>query len=236
MRSGLITPLLSVTVGVVPILRGSFFPAIHRYADRRCPEVGFWETIEPQCCSVKRAPTRPVVQNARVFMALAAGRLPIGRRLTTCPTSEGLSARARYSWVLLSERYWIKPEFNRSHNGGGSPLAATQRDRPRREPARLAISAKDRNAALTAAAFGNSSATSGAMTTTLELARSCSVYFPRTNAPKSERLYSERSSSAATVLAFLIELAFRSRRKRRGDDPNYVVIWDVCDHQQTAER
>ena len=103
-------------------------------------------------------------------------------------------------------------------------LAATQRDRPRREPARLAISAKDRNAALTAAAFGNSSATSGAMTTTLELARSCSAYFPRTNAPKSERLYSVRSSFATTVLAFLVEPPFCSRRETRGDDPNYLVI------------
>jgi hypothetical protein len=130
----------------------------------------------------------------------------------------------------------INPQFSRSHSCDGSPLAATQRDRPRREPARLAISAKDRNAALTAAAFGNSSATSGAMTTTLEPARSFSVYFPRTNAPKSERLYSERSSSAAAVLAFLIELPFRSRRKTRGNDPNYVVILDVRDHQQTPQR
>src|SRR5580692_3907262 len=127
----------------------------------------------------------------------------------------------------------INPDLSRSHNCDGSPLAATRRDRPRREPARLAISTKDRNAALTAAAFGNSSATSGSMTTTLELARSCSVYFPRTNVPKSERLYSERSSSAATVLAFLIELPFCSRRRTRADDPNYVVILDVCDHRQT---
>jgi len=130
----------------------------------------------------------------------------------------------------------IDPEFNLSHLSDRSPLAATQRDRVRRDPARLAISAKDRNAALTAAAFGNRSATSGAMTTTLELVRSRSVYFPRTNAPKSERLYSERSSSAAAVLAFLIELAFRSRRKTSSDDPNYVVILDVRNHEQAPRR
>src|SRR5215813_12267879 len=61
-------------------------------------------------------------------------------------------------------------------------------------PARWAISASDRSAALTDAAFGNRSDISGSSTTTFDLARSRLTYFPRTNAPKSERLYSARSS------------------------------------------
>jgi hypothetical protein len=40
------------------------------------------------------------------------------------------------------------------------------------------------------------------------------MYFPRTKGSKSERLYSERSSPAATVLTFLIELPFCPRRGR----------------------
>jgi len=55
------------------------------------------------------------------------------------------------------------------------------------------------------------------------------IYFPRTNVPKSERLYSGGSSSATTVLAFLIELPLWPRRRASGDDPNYVVAIYVCD-------
>jgi hypothetical protein len=87
-----------------------------------------------------------------------------------------------------------------------SPSPAGECDQLRREPARLAISARDRNAALTAAAFGNRSASSGSRTTTFELVWSRSMYFPRTNGPKSERLYSARSSSAASFLGLPHEL------------------------------
>jgi hypothetical protein len=83
---------------------------------------------------------------------------------------------------------------------------------------------------LTAIVFGNISASSGAMTTTLERVRSRLIHFPRTNVPKSERLYSGRSSSATTILAFLIELPLWPRRKASGDDPNYVVAIYVRDH------
>lgn len=64
------------------------------------------------------------------------------------------------------------------------------------------------------------------------LVRSRSTYFPRTNAPKSERLYSERSSSAASDLAFLIELPLCPRCVASGDDSNDVVMLDVRDHEQ----
>src|ERR1035438_10273334 len=94
------------------------------------------------------------------------------------------------------------------------------------------MSARERNAALTAAAFGNRSATSGSMTTTFELARSRSTYFPRTNVPKPERLYSERSSSAASVLAFLIQPSLRPRCGASGDDSNGLVMHGVGHHKQ----
>src|SRR5208283_3478462 len=82
--------------------------------------------------------------------------------------------------------------------------AAIHCGRIRREPARLAISARDRSDALTAAAFGNRSTTSGSITTTFELSWSRRTYFPRTSVPKSERLYSERDSPGAGLLGFFI--------------------------------
>src|ERR1700723_1902611 len=114
-------------------------------------------------------------------------------RLTTLSRG-GVIVVLYQRWGPLPLVEMINSEFNRSHLSDRSSLAATQRDRVCWDPARLTISAKERNAALTAAAFANRSAAFGAMTTTLELVRSRSVYFPRTNAPKSERLYSERSS------------------------------------------
>jgi CO dehydrogenase/acetyl-CoA synthase delta subunit len=82
---------------------------------------------------------------------------------------------------------------------------ADSRITPRLEPARFAISASDFKAALTDAAFGNNSATSGSRTTTFELATSRLTYFPRTSAPKLELLYFGRSlfigSAASRVRA-----------------------------------
>src|ERR1017187_8374356 len=125
---------------------------------------------------------------------------------------------------------------NRVQNGTGSRLllAAAGCDQLRREPARLAISARDRKAALTAAAFGNKSAISGSRTTTFELVWSRSTNFPRTSAPKSERLYSERRSSAASFLAFFIELPLCPRRERGGDDSNGVFMLRVRDHEEAT--
>ncbi len=73
----------------------------------------------------------------------------------------------------------------------------------------LAISARDRNAALTAAAFGNTSTISGSSTTTFELACSRAAYLPRTSSPNSDRLYSGRSASSTALLAFFIDVAAR---------------------------
>jgi len=60
------------------------------------------------------------------------------------------------------------------------------------------------------------------------------MYFPRTNAPKSERLYSERSSSAAGFLTFLIKLPLCPRCVASGDDSNGVVMLSVCDHEEAT--
>jgi hypothetical protein len=68
------------------------------------------------------------------------------------------------------------------------------------EPERLAISASARSAVFTEAALGNRSAISGSSTITFELSRSRSAYFPRTNAPKSDLLYSDLSSPEFLVL------------------------------------
>ena len=89
---------------------------------------------------------------------------------------------------------------------------------------------------MTAAPFGNRSATSGSRTTTFELVWSLSMYLPRTKAPKSERLYSERSSSEARFLAFLIQPPFCPRSMARSDDSNSVVMLHVCDNKQAPPR
>jgi len=48
------------------------------------------------------------------------------------------------------------------------------------------------------------------------------MYSPRTKGPKSERLYSERSSSAATVLTFFTEFPFCLRHRANADDLEIV--------------
>jgi hypothetical protein len=87
----------------------------------------------------------------------------------------------------------------------------------------LATSASDSKAEFTDAEFGKRSETLGSRTTTFELFCSRSMYFPRTNTPKSERLYSERRSSAASLLAFFIELPFSPRRFAATDDSDGIA-------------
>ena len=57
---------------------------------------------------------------------------------------------------------------------------------------------------------------------------------PRTNAPKSERLYSERSPFAAGFLAFPTELPLCPRCVARGDEWNGVVMLSVVDHEEAT--
>jgi hypothetical protein len=117
--------------------------------------------------------------------------------------------------------------------GDTPPAFSFYRCRRRGPVVRLAISARDRSAALTAAAFGNTSATSGSRTTTFELACSRATYLPRTKVPKSDRLYSGRSASPATPLGFFIDLPLRPGCLASGDDSNCLILFRVS-HRQKA--
>jgi len=138
------------------------------------------------------------------------------RRFTRPGYPEGLSQRDSSERSLAPGAGVAQGRQRQSprltEGGGFSPdgpfgrVGPRYRDRLRSEPARLAISARDRNAAFTAAAFGNNSATSGSRMTTFELACSRATCFPRTNVPKSERRYSGRTSSVVNFLAFFTQL------------------------------
>lgn len=112
-------------------------------------------------------------------------------------------------------------------------IRRVQRGPDRGGPVRLAISANDRKAALTACPFGKKSASSGSITTTFELFLSRLMYFPRTNDGKSERLYSARSSSGASFLAFFINLSLCPSCLARRDDSNSLSI--LCCRKRIEE-
>jgi hypothetical protein len=101
------------------------------------------------------------------------------------------------------------------------------------EPERLAISASARNAVFTEAALGNRSAISGSSKTTFELSSSRRAYFPRTNAPKSDRLYSDRSSPGFFLVLFIQHSLFPSRFPS-ADDSNGAVPLSVRDNQEPS--
>ena len=62
------------------------------------------------------------------------------------------------------------------------------------------------------------------------------MYFPRTNTPKSDLLYSRRSSSETSLLAFFIEFPFRSGGPSRADDADDIASFDMRDHEQSPRR
>src|SRR5439155_24360756 len=91
----------------------------------------------------------------------------------------------------------------------GVPPANYFADRARRRGvervADLPSRINPRRAVFTARSFGKAFATSGSRTTTLVVSPIRRAYLPRTSLPKSERLYSRRSSSIGLRLAFFID-------------------------------
>jgi hypothetical protein len=93
----------------------------------------------------------------------------------------------------------------------------------------------DRSAELTAASFGNASATSGLRTTTFEASRRRLAYFPRTRGPgKSERRYSARKSFVSVGLIFFIHSLFSLARQASAYDPNRITLFRVSYGQKPA--
>src|ERR1043166_1159362 len=80
---------------------------------------------------------------------------------------------------------------------------------------------KPRSALLTASSLGKAFATCGSRTTTFVDSRIRLAYLPRTNLPRSDRLYSRLPQSLSSEeLAFFIELSLTFCRWPRGNDPN----------------
>ena len=93
----------------------------------------------------------------------------------------------------------------------------------------------DKSAELTAASFGNASATSGLRTTTFEASRRRFAYFPLTKGPqKSERRYSARKSSGSIGLVFFIHSLFSLARQASAYDPNRIAPFRVSYDQKPA--
>ena len=88
---------------------------------------------------------------------------------------------------------------------------------------------------LTAAELGEIAATSASRITTLELALTRLWYFPRSSFPKSDRLYSARSSSDAD-LAFFIDAPFVLCCDTCVDDSDGVTALGVRHNQKPALR
>src|SRR5438309_11623969 len=90
------------------------------------------------------------------------------------------------------------------------------------------------SALLTASSFGNASATSGSSTTMVVCSARRAAYFPLTSVPKSERLYSDLSSSTAFRLAFFIDFPFLSRRQTSTYDADDITFLGVRNDQEAA--
>ncbi len=86
----------------------------------------------------------------------------------------------------------------------------------------------------TALSLGKAFATSGASTTTLVDWPIRRAYFPRTISPKSDLLYSGRSSSTLDDLGFFMNVSFTLRCKTRADDTNAVLPLRVGNDQQPS--
>jgi len=89
-----------------------------------------------------------------------------------------------------------------------------------------------RNAALTASAFGNTSATSGSRTTTFEFACSRATYVPRTSARNSDRLYFRPKRILSDSLSLLHRSPSPPALPRGRDDSNRAVLFRVGHHQK----
>ncbi len=62
------------------------------------------------------------------------------------------------------------------------------------------------------------------------------AYFPRTSSPRSDRVYSARSSSLALRLAFFIDLPLAFCRKTRTDEPDRIPPLGVGYNQQATSN
>lgn len=100
---------------------------------------------------------------------------------------------------------------------------------------RLAITASARSAVFTDAALGKKSATSGSIMTILDLFCRRRAYFPRTNAPKSALLYSDRNSPGFLLVLF-IKCSLFPRCLPSTDDSNGAFPFSMGDNQEPSAR
>src|SRR5258708_5184548 len=91
-----------------------------------------------------------------------------------------------------------------------------------------------RRASLTAAAVGNTWASSGSRRTRLVPARYCLMYLPRTPPFIDAKSYSGRMSFAGLRLAFFIKSSFVNCCSSGADNPNRFAILSVGHHEETS--
>src|SRR2546425_5251491 len=90
-----------------------------------------------------------------------------------------------------------------------------------------------RSALFTARSLGNACATCGSSTTTLVASATFRAYLPRTSVPKSERLYSGRSSSVGLRSAFFIDIPLTRSCGACTDNSDCIAAFGMSYHKQT---
>src|SRR5437879_5508608 len=93
------------------------------------------------------------------------------------------------------------------------------------------VSIRLRNALLTASSFGKALATCGSSTITFVDSRIRFAYLPRTNSPKSARLYFGRPQSFSSDLAIIRKIALRRPIIRLCPDPMQFIITAPSNNQ-----
>src|SRR5262249_50161685 len=99
-----------------------------------------------------------------------------------------------------------------------------------------ATSMSPRKALFTASSLGKTFATYGSRTTTFVEARTRLAYLPRTNSPKSDRLYSGRSQSFSSGLPFFINFPLPFRCESGTNDSDSFATLSVGNNKQSSFR
>jgi len=185
-----------------------------------------------------RPPVRLACAIASSIWNLRSGK-PLGRssargnRVTTVRTS-----RTQHCRMLALRR-----PHSRSLPKSPNPIPGTHRTLRLVPALRLFVRLvvfrasliSDSSAELTAASFGNASATSGLRTTTFDASRRRFAYFPLTSGwEKSERWYSARKSSFSVGLAFFINPVFSLARQASANDTDNISLLRMSNYQEPA--
>src|SRR5262245_25410208 len=113
-------------------------------------------------------------------------------------------------------------------------FARLRGERVLRRAEERATSMSPRRALFTASSLGKTFATCGSRTTTFVEARTRLAYLPRTNSPKSDRLYSGRSQSLSSGLPFFINFSLPFRCESGTNDSDSFATLSVGNNKQSS--